>query len=154
LVGVWVDELRTSWKKKPRSQNATSCVIDLNDVTFIDQRGERLLRAMSKKGAELVAKGIYTKYLLEKVKTIGKRSLPALFVCLFGGFVATVIPFSSGARMNADVGELNTQQEVGARRHFQLNGEDSMNADAQTGTIHERFLRLGRHVEGRYKSKE
>jgi hypothetical protein len=45
--------------------------VDLNDVTFIDKSGERLLRAMSKKGAQLVAKGMYTKYLLEKVKTKG-----------------------------------------------------------------------------------
>jgi hypothetical protein len=42
--------------------------VDLNDVTFIDKGGERLLRAMSKKGAELVANGMYTKHLLEKVK--------------------------------------------------------------------------------------
>ena len=66
LVGVWVDELRTSWKKKPRKQNAVPCVIDLNDVTFIDQRGERLLRAMSKRGVQFIATGIYIKYLIQE----------------------------------------------------------------------------------------
>ncbi|HEX3472775.1 MAG TPA: hypothetical protein VHT28_16455 [Silvibacterium sp.] len=66
LAGVWVDELRTSWKKKPRSQNATPYVIDLNDVTFIDQRGERLLRAMSKRGVQFIATGIYIKYVLQQ----------------------------------------------------------------------------------------
>jgi anti-anti-sigma regulatory factor len=82
LVGAWVRELRECWKEKHRTESGQRCVVDLNDVTAIDNSGERLLRAMSKKGAELVAKGIYTKYLLEKVKTAGKRSLPALFVCL------------------------------------------------------------------------
>ena len=66
LVAVWVDELRTIWKKKPRSQSATACVIDLSDVTFIDQRGERLLRAMAKKGAQFIATGVYVKYLLQE----------------------------------------------------------------------------------------
>jgi anti-anti-sigma regulatory factor len=77
LVGPWVHELRSCWKKGHRAQNSQRCVIDLNDVTFIDKSGERLLRAMSKKGAELVASGLYTKHLLEKVKT-GKRSLSKL----------------------------------------------------------------------------
>ena len=66
LVGVWVEELRTSWKKKPRRQNAVSCVIDLNDVSFIDQKGERLLRALAKKGVKFIATGIYVKYVLQE----------------------------------------------------------------------------------------
>jgi anti-anti-sigma regulatory factor len=66
LVGVWVDELRTSWKKKPRKQNGAPCVIDLNDVSFIDQKGERLLRALAKKGVQFIASGIYIKYVLQE----------------------------------------------------------------------------------------
>jgi anti-anti-sigma regulatory factor len=66
LVGFWVDELRTNWKKKARKQNATPCVIDLNDVSFIDHKGERLLRALTKKGAQLIASGIYIKYVLQE----------------------------------------------------------------------------------------
>jgi hypothetical protein len=65
LVGVWVDELRTSWKKKPASKSAP-CVIDLNEVIFIDKRGERLLRAMAKKGAQFIASGMYVKYVLQE----------------------------------------------------------------------------------------
>jgi hypothetical protein len=66
LVGVWVDELRTSWKKKPRKANAVPCVIDLNDVNFIDQKGERLLRALAKKGVQFIATGIYIKYFIQE----------------------------------------------------------------------------------------
>jgi hypothetical protein len=50
-------------------------------VTFIDKAGERLLRAMSKKGAELTASGMYTKHLLEKVKATGKH--PKVLICFF-----------------------------------------------------------------------
>ena len=55
LVGPWVNELRTTWRRAHMSQDKRACIIDLNDVTFIDKSGERLLRAMSKKGAQLMA---------------------------------------------------------------------------------------------------
>jgi anti-anti-sigma regulatory factor len=70
LVGPWVSELRTTWKRAHRSQDKRACIIDLNDVTFIDKSGERLLRAISKKGAQLIATGMYTKHVLEKAKVI------------------------------------------------------------------------------------
>jgi len=64
LVGPWVNELRTTWKRALRSQDNRPCIIDLNDITFIDKSGERLLRAMSKKGAQLIARGLYVKHVL------------------------------------------------------------------------------------------
>jgi anti-anti-sigma regulatory factor len=95
LVGPWVSELRTSWKKAHRSQDRRACIIDLNDLTFIDKSGERLLRAMCKKGAQLIANGIYTKHLLEKVRTTGKAGLVALIVCLLASLntnIAVAVP--------------------------------------------------------------
>lgn len=71
LVGPWVAELRASWKKAHRGHSGQTCVIDLNDVSFIDKAGERLLRAISKRGVQLVANGMYTKHVLEKVRTLG-----------------------------------------------------------------------------------
>jgi anti-anti-sigma regulatory factor len=71
LVGPWVSELRATWKRAHKGQDKRPCIIDLNDVTFIDKGGERLLRAISKNGAQLIANGLYTKHLLEKVKTSG-----------------------------------------------------------------------------------
>ncbi len=71
LVGPWVSELRTTWKRAHKSQDKRACIIDLNDVTFIDKSGERLLRAMCKKGAQLIARGLYVKHVLEQVKISG-----------------------------------------------------------------------------------
>ena len=68
LVGPWVSELRTTWKKAHRGEDKRACIIDLNDVTFIDKSGERLLRAMCKKGAQLIARGLYVKHVLEQLK--------------------------------------------------------------------------------------
>jgi anti-anti-sigma regulatory factor len=68
LVGPWVSELRTVLKTTRRSRDKRICIIDLNDVTFIDNGGERLLRAMSKKGAQLIAQGVYIKHMIEQVR--------------------------------------------------------------------------------------
>jgi anti-anti-sigma regulatory factor len=68
LVGPWVSELRTTWKRAHRSHDKRTCIIDLNDVTFIDQSGERLLRAISKKGAQFIAGGMYVKHVVEQLK--------------------------------------------------------------------------------------
>ena len=89
LVGPWVNELRRCWKAKQTKKNWKKCVVDLNDVTFIDNRGERLLRAMSKKGADLASNGMYTKHLLEELKT-RKGSLPRMLLCLCVGLGVAV----------------------------------------------------------------
>jgi hypothetical protein len=91
LVGPWVNELRTTWKRPQTWQDQRACIIDLHDVTFIDKSGERLLRAMAKKGAHFLASGMYTKHVLEKVKTAGKRGLVMLVVCLFVGLQPNVV---------------------------------------------------------------
>ena len=67
LVGLWVTELRKCWKKTHRTDNNLKCIVDLNDVTFIDEKGERLLRTMSKEGVQFVARGIYVKHLLQEM---------------------------------------------------------------------------------------
>ena len=68
LVGPWVSELRTTWKRAHRNHDKRACIIDLNDVTFIDKSGERLLRAISRKGAQLIAGGMYVKHVVEQLK--------------------------------------------------------------------------------------
>src|SRR5260370_20766301 len=66
LVGLWVGELKRSWKKTHRTDKKRKCSVDLNEVTFIDKKGERLLRTMSKEGAQFTATGIYTKHVLQQ----------------------------------------------------------------------------------------
>jgi anti-anti-sigma regulatory factor len=66
LVGLWVSELRRNWKKTHRADDNRRCVVDLNEVTFIDKKGETLLRTMSKQGAQFIATGIYIKHVLQQ----------------------------------------------------------------------------------------
>ena len=96
LVGPWVHELRKFWKEKHKTESQKSCVVDLNDVTLIDKSGERLLRAISKTGADLTSTGMYTKHLLEKLKT-RKSNLTTMLLCLCVGLGVTVIHFALSA---------------------------------------------------------
>ena len=46
LTDPWVSELWTSWTNARDARQGRRCVVDLNDVTFIDQNGETVLLAM------------------------------------------------------------------------------------------------------------
>jgi hypothetical protein len=50
-------------------------VIDLSDVTLIDERAEGLLGELKDEGAEFVAKGVYNRHLLENLKSTEPRPL-------------------------------------------------------------------------------
>jgi|SRR5882724_4274183 len=72
LIGPWVRELRTSWETAHRDRSRRTCIVDLSDVTFIDKGGERLLRAMSKQGAQFVADRLYIRHVLVQLKSRSK----------------------------------------------------------------------------------
>ena len=67
LVEPWVAELERSWKKSHSQGESRRCVVDLSDVTLIDERGEKLLRAMRRTGAEFIACGVYVKHVVEGI---------------------------------------------------------------------------------------
>ena len=115
LVGPWVSELRTTWKRAHKNQDNRTCIIDLNDVTFIDKSGERLLRAMSKKGAQLIAKGLYVRHVLEQLKNGGRRGVVMLMVCLFAGLQTNaIVPVTRGEVRTARV-EMKVKEGFGLR---------------------------------------
>jgi anti-anti-sigma regulatory factor len=78
LAGAWVQELRSCWERARRSAAAPGSVVDLSDVTFIDENGERLLAEMRNAGVEFHATGVETKDLLENLTSQGGRTLRRL----------------------------------------------------------------------------
>src|SRR6267378_1741460 len=74
LTDPWVHELRTCWRKNHRTHVGRACVVDLNEVTFIDKSGERLLCKLAKEGAQFTASGTYTKHILEHLNVLRKRN--------------------------------------------------------------------------------
>jgi ABC-type transporter Mla MlaB component len=86
LVQPWVGELRTCWKNSHRAQNGQTCTVDLSEVTFIDNSGMRLLRSMAKEGARFIATGIYTRHVLEQLKSSTRRVQFNWMLGLFAGW--------------------------------------------------------------------
>jgi hypothetical protein len=135
LVGPWVSELRTTWERAYGSQGKRTCIIDLNDVTFMDKGGERLLRAMSRQGAKLMADGIYIKHVLEQLKTKGSRVLIVLIVCLFAGLQTNVIVPLRHGRVWPPRMETRVKEDFGLRFNFSnlwsRSTESSFNANRE-----------------------
>ena len=67
LVVPWVNELKTSWKRARRAIQRRTCIVNLDEVTFIDKGGERMLRSTSKQGAQLIASDVYVKHVLDRL---------------------------------------------------------------------------------------
>jgi len=79
LSGPWVHELSTCWKVNHRTDAERACIVDLNEVTFIDKSGERLLRMLARDGAQFTASGTYIKHVIEHLSVHSKRSISNLF---------------------------------------------------------------------------
>ena len=75
LTRPWVAELRACWEHGQEAGVHPHIIVDLSEVTFIDESGERLLSEMRSVGAEFVAAGVETKHLLENLKGTGERPL-------------------------------------------------------------------------------
>jgi hypothetical protein len=82
LAGPWVQELRSCWEHARGDAAGLRAVVNLNDVTFIDEDGERLLSEMRSSGVEFVAAGVETKHLLQNLKGRGERPLRRSIGCL------------------------------------------------------------------------
>ena len=73
LAGQLVEELSEAWNKTRDERRGRKSVVDLVNVTFVDERGERALAEIMADGAEFVVRGVYTKGLLESLSERCKR---------------------------------------------------------------------------------
>src|SRR6266403_4180945 len=102
LTAPWLRELNACWKKNHRKDKQRACIVDLNEITFIDKSGERLLRVLVREGAQCIATGVYTKHVLEQLTTKDKGSVLGRFGGFF--FAAAITGFAvliGGATVNA-----------------------------------------------------
>jgi len=78
LIRPWVAELRACWEGGRQSGVNTRTVVDLRDVTSIDESGEELLSEMGSQGAEFIAAGVETTHVLENLRGKDERPLRRL----------------------------------------------------------------------------
>jgi len=68
LVHPWISELKSTWTRTKSARRDRKCVVDLTGVTFIDKNGEKMLTALFKQGAELIATGCYTRHVVHNIE--------------------------------------------------------------------------------------
>ena len=70
VVGPWVDELHACWRRLLSSTSGPICV-QLDGVTFIDDVGKAVLRAMHIDGAILTANTVMMRAVIDAI--VGHR---------------------------------------------------------------------------------
>jgi len=73
LVGPWVRELRKSWNAANQAREGRTCVVHLDEVTLIDESGEKLLRTMARAGVRLIGNGVFVRNMLDELQMGDKR---------------------------------------------------------------------------------
>lgn len=68
LCGVWAMDLQEKWLSTRSMREGRKCAVDLEDVIFVDGKGECVLLQMASEGAVLRASRAYMKYVLESLK--------------------------------------------------------------------------------------
>lgn len=66
LAGPWVGELWNSWRRVLAADRQVGLVLD--QVTFIDAAGKKLLAEMFRSGANIKAEGCMTRAIIEQIK--------------------------------------------------------------------------------------
>lgn len=69
LAGAFAGELDAAWNSSLQKNPLLSRVVDLRGVTLIDRRGQEVLHKMLCQDAKFIARGIYTKHLLEQLRS-------------------------------------------------------------------------------------
>jgi hypothetical protein len=74
LVGEWAVEFQSTWTEARHAGDTGRRIVDLTEVTSIDRKGEAVLAEIMSQGAEFIARDVYTKYLLRRLRRDLKRS--------------------------------------------------------------------------------
>ena len=74
LVGQWAAELRSTWRKAQIVGDTRKCIVELIEVTSIDRYGEQALSEIMSHGGEFIASDVYTKHLLQNLRSELERS--------------------------------------------------------------------------------
>jgi ABC-type transporter Mla MlaB component len=97
LKQPWIRELKASWRKNYQTGKRRPCIVDLNEVTFIDKSGMRLLHMLARDGAQFTASGIYTKHIIEHLKAKRKSNLSNVLSILFVASLSMLLSILTNA---------------------------------------------------------
>jgi outer membrane protein len=86
LAGPWVGELEQSWNEASAGHGPGAVLVELADVSFVDEAGRLLLMKISRAGTRLAAAGCLARAIVEEVEgkpgTKGKNWGAKGLICL------------------------------------------------------------------------
>lgn len=68
LAGPCVGELEKCWRRAVAGESPVPTVIDLTDVSYIDENAKQLLVQMHEHGIKLIANGLLSKLFVEQIE--------------------------------------------------------------------------------------
>jgi hypothetical protein len=68
LCGEWAADVTQQWAKTRSTRQGRRCVVDVDDVIWVDEKGEQLLLQMMSESCQIVAHRVYMNHLLESLK--------------------------------------------------------------------------------------
>jgi hypothetical protein len=74
LMGAWMRELESCWRQATARQPPPRILVELTDVSFVDEEGGELLRRMAAAGVELIATDVLMKALVEEITEGGRKN--------------------------------------------------------------------------------
>jgi anti-anti-sigma regulatory factor len=81
LCSVWALDLQEKWLSTRSAREGRKCAVDLEDVIFVDSKGECVLLQMASEGAVLRASRAYMKHVLESLKQQQRQILKEKQTC-------------------------------------------------------------------------
>ena len=69
IVSQWAAELKSAWREARHLGDTRRCIVELTEVTSIDRNGEAVLAEMMSQGVEFIASDVYTKHLLQNLRS-------------------------------------------------------------------------------------
>jgi hypothetical protein len=73
-MGAWVRELESCWRQEATAQPPPRILVELTDVSFVDEEGGKLLKLMAAAGVELIAIDVLMKALVEEITEGGRKN--------------------------------------------------------------------------------
>jgi len=71
LAGDWAIEFNRCWHSAKTSRKSSHIIVELTEVTFVDEQGKYLLSRMIKEGVELIAYDILVKSIVDEIANKG-----------------------------------------------------------------------------------
>jgi hypothetical protein len=75
LIGPWVAERRSAWRKAIADLNCRELVIDVKCLTAITEDGENVLLELMREGASFRSSGVFTKQVLKRLARKVRRDV-------------------------------------------------------------------------------